>query len=59
MYIQIDKVVHYYTIEGSDDAPALVFSNSLVEDAAHIFGVEQPEIFSRLVIGFREGISSA
>ena len=31
-FIRVDKVVHYYTIEGSDDAPALVFANSLGSD---------------------------
>jgi len=64
-FIQVDKVVHHYTIEGADHAPALVFANSLgsdfslVEDAAHISCVEQPEIFSRLLIKFLEEISSA
>lgn len=32
---------------------------SLIEDAAHISCVEQPEIFSRLLLNFVEGISSA
>ena len=31
-FIQVDKVVHHYTIEGADDAPALVFANSLGSD---------------------------
>jgi 3-oxoadipate enol-lactonase len=31
-FIQIGKVVHYYTIEGRDSAPPLVFSNSLGSD---------------------------
>ncbi|UCD82844.1 MAG: 3-oxoadipate enol-lactonase [Desulfobacterales bacterium] len=31
-FIQIDNVVHYYTIEGAENAPALVFSNSLGSD---------------------------
>jgi 3-oxoadipate enol-lactonase len=32
---------------------------SLIEDAAHITCVEQPQLFSRLVINFLEGISGA
>ena len=31
-FIQVNKVVHYYTIEGAEDAPALVFANSLGSD---------------------------
>lgn len=31
-FIQVDKVVHYYTVEGPDGAPFLVFSNSLGSD---------------------------
>ncbi len=33
--------------------------HSLVEDAAHISCVEQPEMFSRLLINFLEEIGSA
>jgi len=32
---------------------------TLIENAAHISCVEQPEIFSRLLLDFVEGISSA
>ena len=31
-FTQIDNVVHFYTIAGGDDAPALVFANSLGSD---------------------------
>ena len=31
-FIQIDNSVHYYTVEGPADAPALVFANSLGSD---------------------------
>jgi 3-oxoadipate enol-lactonase len=31
-FIQVDKVVHYYTVEGADGAPVLVFANSLGSD---------------------------
>jgi 3-oxoadipate enol-lactonase len=31
-YVQANKIVHYYTIEGQEDAPTLVFSNSLGSD---------------------------
>jgi 3-oxoadipate enol-lactonase len=31
-FIQVDKVVHYYAVEGEVDAPALVFTNSLGSD---------------------------
>ena len=31
-FIRVDKVVHYYSIEGADGAPALVFANSLGSD---------------------------
>ena len=31
-FIQIDKVVHFYTVKGAYDAPALVFANSLGSD---------------------------
>ena len=31
-FIQVNKVFHYYTIEGAEDAPALVFANSLGSD---------------------------
>ena len=31
-FIRVDKVVHYYTIEGADGAPVLVFANSLGSD---------------------------
>ena len=31
-FIQVNKIVHYYTIEGPDNAPALVFANSLGSD---------------------------
>jgi pimeloyl-ACP methyl ester carboxylesterase len=31
-FIQVDNVVHYYTIEGAVDAPVLVFANSLGSD---------------------------
>ncbi|CAB1058110.1 Beta-ketoadipate enol-lactone hydrolase (EC [Olavius sp. associated proteobacterium Delta 1] len=31
-FIPVDKIVHYYTIEGAEDAPALVFANSLGSD---------------------------
>jgi len=27
-FIRVDKVVHYFTIEGTDGAPALVLANS-------------------------------
>jgi hypothetical protein len=38
-FIQVDKAVHHYTVEGANSAPALVFS--------------------RLLLNFLEGISSA
>ena len=28
-FIQLDNVVHFYSVEGAEDAPALVFANSL------------------------------
>jgi hypothetical protein len=56
--IRVDKVVHYYSIEGADGAPALVFANSLINTAAHISCVEQPEIFAGLLLNFVEGIGS-
>jgi hypothetical protein len=56
-FIRVDKVVHHYSIEGADGAPALVFANSLVNDAAHISCVEQPEKFAGLLLNFVEGIS--
>ena len=31
-FIQIEKSVHFYTVEGPADAPALVFANSLGSD---------------------------
>ena len=31
-FIEVNKVVHYYTIEGAESAPTLVFSNSLGSD---------------------------
>jgi len=31
-FIEANKVVHYYTVEGAESAPALVFSNSLGSD---------------------------
>jgi 3-oxoadipate enol-lactonase len=31
-FVQIDKVVHYFTVDGAENAPALVFSNSLGSD---------------------------
>ena len=31
-FIAVNNVVHYYTVEGADNAPALVFSNSLGSD---------------------------
>jgi len=31
-FIRVDNVVHHYTIEGDDGAPALVFANSLGSD---------------------------
>jgi hypothetical protein len=46
-FIQVDNVVHYYTIEGTDGDPAIVSC------------VGQPEIFSRLSIKFPEVIRSA
>jgi hypothetical protein len=57
-FIQVDNAVHYYVIEGPDDAPALVFANSLLNAAAHISCVEQPEIVASLLLNFVEGISS-
>ena len=47
LFIQVDNVAHYYTVEGAVDAPALVSC------------VEPPEIFSRSLIKFLEEISSA
>lgn len=72
-FVQIDKVVHFYTVQEADNAPALVLCGdqdlatppelarelaeavfdskfSTVEGAAHISCVEQPELFSRLMI---------
>jgi hypothetical protein len=57
-FIQVDKVVHYFTIEGADDTPTLVFANSLVNAAAHITCVEQPEKYAGPVCNFMEGIGS-
>ena len=31
-FLEVNKVVHYYTVEGADDASTLVFSNSLGSD---------------------------
>ncbi len=31
-FFELHKVVHYYTVEGADDAPTLAFSNSLGSD---------------------------
>ncbi len=31
-FIQVGEIVHYYTVNGADEAPALVFANSLGSD---------------------------